>query len=115
AYLYYLNYTVHKLVGDHASLTEVLVNSLGQGFLSFSQNGLCDNVYSQACLDLLETRPNGRNIMDVLRVPEEGRSDFKDWLEVLFMPNHALGFQDVVNFLPQFFPHTEDRRISLVY
>lgn len=114
-YLYYLNYTVHKLVSDHAGLTEVLVNSLGQGFLSFGPSGLCDNVYSQACLDLLETTPTGKNIMDVLRIPEEGRSDFKDWLDVLFMPNHALGFQDVVNFLPQFFPHTEERRISLVY
>ena len=114
-YLYYLNYGVHKLVSDHASLTEVLVNSLGQGFLSFGQDGMCDNVYSQACLDLLETIPAGKSIIEVLLVPQEAVSDFKDWLDVLFMPNHALGFQDVVNFLPQFFPHTAKRRISLVY
>ncbi len=114
-YLYYLNFAVHKLVSDHANLTEVLVNSLGQGFLSFGIDGKCDSVYSQACLDLLATVPSGKDIMDVLRVPEEGRGDFKDWLDVLFMPNHALGFQDVVNFLPQFFPHGDSRRITLVY
>jgi len=114
-YLYYLNYAVHETVGDHARLTEVLVNSLGQGFLSFGQDGVCDLVYSQACLDLLETIPAGKNIMDVLRVPEEGHSDFKDWLDVLFMPDHALGFHDVVNFLPQFFAHSAERRVSLVY
>jgi two-component system chemotaxis sensor kinase CheA len=114
-YLYYLNFMVHKLVGDHARLTEVLVNSLGQGFLSFGIDGICDKVYSQACTDLLQVTPAGKNIMDVLRVPEEGRTDFKDWLDVLFMPNHALSFHDVVNFLPQFFPHADQRRISLVY
>ncbi|MDR3424879.1 MAG: ATP-binding protein [Alphaproteobacteria bacterium] len=115
AYLYYLNYTVYKLVSDHDRLNEVLVNSLGQGFLSFGPDGVCDDVYSQACLDLLEEAPSGKNIMDVLRVPEEGRQDFRDWLDVLFMPDHALGFQDVVNFLPQFFPHPEKRRVTLVY
>ena len=115
AYLYYLNYEVHHMVSDHARLTEVLVNSLGQGFLSFRQDGICDDVYSQACSDILGILPSGKSIADVLRVPEEGRANFNDWLDVLFVPNHALSFADVVNFLPQFFPHPEGRRISLVY
>ena len=114
-YLYFLNYAVYRVVSEHDRLNEVLVNSLGQGFLSFRQNGICDEVYSQACIDLLESVPPGKNIMDVLRIPEEGRADFKDWLDVLFMPDHALGFGDVVNFLPQFFPHSQKRRITLVY
>jgi two-component system chemotaxis sensor kinase CheA len=114
-YLSYLNYAVYKLVSDHDRLNEVLVNSLGQGFLSFGRNGLCDEVYSQACLDLLETEPARQNIMDVLRVPEDGRADFKGWLDILFMPDHALGFSDVINFLPQFFPHPKKRRITLAY
>ena len=36
-------------------------------------------------------------------------------MEILFMPNHAIGFDDVVKFLPAFFPHSEGRRISLMY
>jgi len=114
-YLYYLNYAVYKFVSDHDRLNEVLVNSLGQGFLSFGSNGICDSVFSQACLDLLGADPSGKDIMDVLRVPEEGRTDFKGWLDILFMPDHALGFSDVVNFLPQFFSHPQKRRITLLY
>lgn len=113
--LYYLNYRVHQHVTNQARLTEVLVNSLGQGFLVFGRDGLCGSVYSQACLDLLETIPSGKTIADVLRVPEEQRADFHDWFEILFQPDHALGFEDVVRFLPQFFPHSQNRRISLVY
>ncbi|MDD3030287.1 MAG: ATP-binding protein [Alphaproteobacteria bacterium] len=114
-YLCFLNYAVYKLVCDHDRLNEVLMDSLGQGFLSFGHDGLCDSVYSNACLDLLQTSPAGKNIMDVLRIPEEGREDFKGWLDILFMPDHALGFSDVINFLPQFFPHEKKRRITLMY
>lgn len=114
-YLYYLNYGVYKLVSEHDRLNEVLVNSLGQGFLSFGPDGLCDKVYSQACLDLLKVDPGGQSIMDVLRIPEEGRADFKGWLDILFLPDHALGFSDVVNFLPQLFAHPGKRRVTLDY
>lgn len=113
--LYVLNLRVHKHVANQARLTEVLVNSLGQGFLVFNRDGLCENVYSQACLDMLECVPVGKKIEDVLSVPEDGKSDFRDWLLILFQPDHALGFDDVVRFLPQYFPHSEKRRINLVY
>lgn len=113
--LYYLNYRVHQHVTNQARLTEVLVNSLGQGFLVFGQDGACGPVYSQACLDLLETAPAGKLIADVLRISGEHRADFQDWFDILFQPDHALGFEDVVKFLPQFFPHSQNRRISLVY
>ena len=46
AVLYYLNYQVHQHVANQARLTEVLVNSLGQGFLVFDRSGMCGNVYS---------------------------------------------------------------------
>lgn len=113
--LYYLNYEVHKHVTNQARLTEVLVNSLGQGFLVFGRDGLCGPVYSQACIDLLEIVPSGKHITDVLQVPEEQRHDFQDWLEILFQPDHALGFDDVTRFLPSFFPHSQGRRVILVY
>ncbi len=114
-YLCYLNYAVYKVVSEHDRLNEVLVNSLGQGFLSFGVNGICDKVYSQACRDLLQAEPGGKHIAEVLRVPEEGREDFKGWIDILFQSDHALGFSDVVNFLPQLFSHTQKRRITLAY
>lgn len=113
--LYILNYRVHQHVTTQARLTEVLVNSLGQGFVVYGRDGLCGSVYSQACLDLLETVPSGRSIAEVLRLPESDRDDFKEWLDVLYQPDHALGFDDVIRFFPQFFPHSQGRRISLVY
>ncbi len=115
AYLYYLNFAVYRIISDHSRLTEVLVNSLGQAFLSFNQKGVCDRVFSQACQDLLETLPPDKNITDVLRIEEDKKAEFRDWVDVLYMSNHALGFDDVVPFLPQFFPHSQGRRISLNY
>ncbi len=111
----YLNVFVHKVIANHDRLNEVLVNSLGQGFFSFGRDGLCEDVYSQACVDLIGGAPKGKYIGNVLCIPPEALSDFKDWIDVLFMPDHALGFDDVVAFLPQFFPHRENRRIKLGY
>lgn len=113
--LYVLNYRVHKHVTDQARLTEVLVNSLGQGFLFFGRDGICGEVYSQACLDLLESIPVGKPITEVLGVPQDQRADFMEWIDVLYQPDHALGFDDVVRFLPQYYTHNADRRIALVY
>lgn len=113
--LYLLNFRVHQHVTNQARLTEVLVNSLGQGFIVFGRDGLCGSVYSQACLDLLETVPVGKHIAEVLRIPESERGDFNEWIDILFQPDHALGFDDVVRFFPQFFPHSAGRRVTLVY
>jgi two-component system chemotaxis sensor kinase CheA len=113
--LYVLNVRVHNHVTDQACLTEVLVNSLGQGFMVFDRAGLGGSVYSQACLNLLETVPAGKNIADVLRVPEAQRADFQDWYGILFQADHALGFDDAVKFLPQYFPHSQQRCVTLVY
>lgn len=113
--MYYINYRVHQHVLNQARLTEVLVNSLGQGFLYFDRNGLCGKVYSSACAELLEGVPAGRHIIDVLRIPSTARDDFIAWVEILFQPDHALAFQDVVKFLPSSFQHSGRMRISLVY
>ncbi|MBP7252971.1 MAG: sensor histidine kinase [Alphaproteobacteria bacterium] len=113
--LAYMNYTVHKQVTEHARLTEVLVNSLGQGFLSFNKAGLCGPMYSQACLDMLETAPAGQHIADVLKVARDSREDFVGWLEVLYDQTHALGFDDAVRFLPQGYVHGVKRNICLEY
>jgi len=114
--LYILNYRVHKHVTDQARLTEVLVNSLGQGFLFFGRDGVCGPVYSQACLEMFGgAPPAGRPITDVLRIPLDQQEDFKGWMDVLFQPGHALSFEDVARFLPPLYTHAPDRRIVLVY
>ena len=113
--LYAMNYRVHKHVTAQARLTEVLVNSLGQGFLTFDKMALCGPMYSQACLDVLEGAPSSKHLADVLRLPPDSREDFMGWIEVLFNPTHALGFDDAIRFLPQTFPHSAGRNIALAY
>lgn len=113
--LYYLNFGVHKHLSEQAGLNEVLVNSLGQGFLTFDIAGKCGAFYSQAVKSLLEINPANKNIVDVLKVPEDQKEDFQEWISVLFQPDHALSFSDVVQFLPSYYQHSEGRRIKLDY
>jgi len=111
-----INIKAHRHATVQALQTEVLLNSLGQGYLSFDLKGLCGPVYSEACLDLLETVPAGRNIVDVLHLTGEQKTDFEGWIEMLFMPNHALGFDDIVRFLPQNYTHSNvARRVGIIY
>ena len=111
-----INLRAHRRVTVQALLTETLLNSLGQGYLSFDAKGVCGQAYSQACLDLIDGVPAGRNIVDVLRLNEEQKNDFKDWIEMLFAPGHALSFEDIVKFLPQTYAHNSKGRIvALTY
>lgn len=111
-----INMRAHRHVTVQALLTEVLLNSLGQGYLSFDAKGVCGQVYSQACLDLLESMPAGKNIAEVLRLGGEQKNDFMDWLEMLFAPDHALSFDDVAKFLPQNYRHSINaRHVGLFY
>jgi two-component system chemotaxis sensor kinase CheA len=114
-YLYYMNYRVHQHMTHQASLTEVLVNSLGQAFMTFDPKGICGVVYSQACIDLFETIPANKDIRTVLHIPDAHMKEFDEWLEVLFMPNHALGFDDVAKFFPTSFSHSQGRHVALMY
>lgn len=114
--LYFLNYQAHKIVQEQARLTDVLINSLGQGFLTFDAKGICGPVYSQAChvLLLVEDIPD-QPITKILRVPESAQAEFQEWLGILFMPDHALSFEDAVRFLPDSLPHDDGRTITLAY
>jgi len=115
AELCFINYRAHRHVTNQARLTEVLLNSLGQGYLSFDASGICGRVYSQACLELLESAPGERHIAEVLRLSDEQKLEFQDWLAILFMPDHALSFDDVAKFLPQTIDHSQGRHVALLY
>jgi two-component system chemotaxis sensor kinase CheA len=115
-YLYLLNYQAHKAVLEQARLTDVLINSLGQGFLTFDAKGVCGSVFSQASLSFFQTEKiEDRNIADILHVPDDKKTEFHEWLEVLFMPGHALSFEDAARFLPEEFPRGDGRNIFLSY
>jgi two-component system chemotaxis sensor kinase CheA len=114
--LYTMNLRAHKLVLAQARLTDVLINSLGQGFLTFDQKGICGPVYSQACHTLLLAEEIvSEKIAKVLRVPEGQHTEFEEWLQVLFMPGHALSFEDAVRFLPDAVKRDDGRTVEISY
>ena len=116
AYLYILNYRTHSFVSEQANLTDVLMNSLGQGFLTFDEKGVCGQGYSQASLKLLQCDSiSGKQVADLLQIPPESRNDFFEWLGILYMPDHALSFEDAVRFMPADVTHQNGKTIELSY
>lgn len=90
-----------------------LLDSLGQGFLYFAADGSVQDVVSKACLSILETNPAGKNIWDVLKLPENKVTGFKNWMHTIF--EEMLPFEDLSCLGPQTFPHSQGRSISLNY
>lgn len=92
---------------------DAMVNSLGQGFLLFGQEGKCLNVYSKACEHLLECVPAGQDFINVAKVPEKEWVDVQDWYALLFSGN--FDFQDLSNFGPKTYPHSQGLKVHLEY
>lgn len=92
---------------------KALLDSLDQGFLIFDQTGLCWEVTSKACETVLETKPAGQKIWDVLKLAPGQREGFSKWLTTLFL--EMLPFDDLAVLGPKTFQHSLGRRIELKY
>ncbi len=95
---------------------ESVMNSLGQGFLSFLSSGECKPMHSQACLVLLEGSPAGKMIWDVLRVPADKQDQIKEWVRFCFeLKKNAPTIGTTLSLGPQTFPHSMGHDIVLEY
>jgi two-component system chemotaxis sensor kinase CheA len=92
---------------------QAMMDSLGQGFLSFGSDGRCARTFSRACLSLLECAPGDRPLAEVLRIPAEQREDFDGWVGLLF--ESELDFDDLAELGPRAFPHSEGRVVTLEF
>lgn len=92
-----------------------MVNSLGQGFLMFGRSGLCDPVYSQACLTLLETAPAGKPIAEVLRLDTGKAERFESLYKLVFTPGHAMSLTEIMRFAPRRLEHSSGRHLAIDY
>jgi two-component system, chemotaxis family, sensor kinase CheA len=92
-----------------------MVNSLDQGLLVFDVNNDCHPSFTNACLDLFPSSPDGAKIFDVLGFEEKAISNFKKWSTCVF--ENILPFEDAANLGPQFVELNdgEYRYISLEY
>ncbi|HAG92440.1 MAG TPA: hypothetical protein DCL41_11235 [Bdellovibrionales bacterium] len=92
---------------------QAIINSLGQGFLTFDQNLECGDLYTNACRDLLEVDPTGKPIQEVLKVSEEKKAEFELWIQTLFA--EPLPFEDLKNLGPDWFESSNEKSIYLEY
>lgn len=94
-------------------LNQAMLDSLHQGFLVFDKNGLCLDIWSQACLQTIETNPTGKNIWDVLKVPPEKLATFREWIQLVFEETFPLA--SLMEIAPTHFEHSQKKSIKLTY
>jgi two-component system chemotaxis sensor kinase CheA len=94
-------------------LMKALLDSLSQGFFIFDERGQVLDVSSKACEHTLEITPDGRNIWDVLKLPEAKVQGFQRWMTTLF--SEMLPFADLAPLGPDTYQHTQGLNISLEY
>lgn len=111
---------LEKMVEDRTAeikklneLMRALLDSLDQGFFIFDSNGLCLDVYSQACLSTLESPPARKPVWNVLGLEETKIEGFKKWMLASF--DEMLPFDDLAPLGPQYYPHSEGKVIQLAY
>lgn len=92
---------------------KALLDSLNQGFFIFYKDGTCSNIFSKACLDILESDPSNKKIWELLSLQQSKISGFKNWLETLF--SEMLPFEDLAPLGPISRPHSQQKDISLQY
>ncbi len=90
-----------------------LLDSLGQGFFIFGQDGKCFPIYSKACLTTIEKTPAGLSVEAALSLNEKGANSFKRWMTTLFA--EMLPFEDLAPLGPNRYKHSENRDIELTY
>lgn len=90
-----------------------LLDSLEQGFLMFDREGNIRPVFSGACEKLLEMNPKGKNITDVLRIPDKERASFLGWVDLLF--REIPSFEDLTEIGPKRYDHTRGAVIDISF
>ncbi|MCC7403190.1 MAG: Hpt domain-containing protein [Bdellovibrionales bacterium] len=94
-------------------MLSAIMDSLGQGFLAFNDQGICSNVFTKACLEILEAEPGGKSIETVLRLGSSELEHFAMWRQAVFA--ETLPFDSLIELAPRRFNHSSGRFITLDY
>jgi len=92
-----------------------MLDGLGQGLVFFNKEGVCSETYSKACLDLFDIDPAGKHVGDVLGFDPDGKEHLRAWLNVTFLQDTALDFDDMKELLTDKIINDEGRHIELDY
>lgn len=94
-------------------LMKALLDSLGEGFFIFNQQGDILEIASRACETTVECDPRGQKIWNVLGLAEKQVSGFQKWMTTLFA--EMLPFEDLAPLGPPRFPHSKGQVVELQY
>lgn len=94
-------------------LLKALLDSLSQGFFAFDDKGNCLEVYSKACESILNCQPHGKNVTEVLQLPQAQHDGFKKWMLTAF--SEMLPFEDLAPLAPQSLITQDQKHIKLEY
>lgn len=92
-------------------MLSAVMNSLGQGFLTFGRDGMCSDIFTRACLEILETNPANKKVWDVLRLEGKAKSQFEQWIQLVF--NETLPFESLKELGPNQYVHTNQKFVTL--
>lgn len=100
-------------LNDANRTLSAIMNSLGQGFLVFDSSGMCGDVYTKICEDILETIPANQTVCDVLKLKDTEKESFRTWVGALF--SEALPFDSMKDLGPEHYQHSQDKVVCLNY
>jgi two-component system, chemotaxis family, sensor kinase CheA len=92
-----------------------MLDSLGQALLFFGEDGICSEIYSKSCLNILEMCPAHKHVGEVLHFSADTVEVFTTWLEVVFSGASAMSFDDLKKLLPQELVNSKGAIIELDY
>lgn len=93
-----------------------VLDSLGQAFVFFDNRGICSDIYSKACLTLLEKKPGGMHVGEVLGLDAEGRQRMQELVDVVFDGKSTIfPFDELMRFAPKRYAHSGAVAVALDY
>jgi two-component system, chemotaxis family, sensor kinase CheA len=92
---------------------KALLDSLGQGFFIFNEEGLILDIVTKSCEMILEKDPRGQKVWSVLNLLEVEEKNFKKWIQTIFA--EMLPFEDLAPLGPNSYSHSLGHNIELSY
>ncbi len=94
-------------------LMGALLDSLGQGFFIFNEQGRVLDISTKACVEICGHDPKGKLVTDVLGFNNDKADKFKKWMKTVFA--EMLPFEDLAPLAPSQITSPKNRAIELKY
>lgn len=94
-------------------MQKAMMDSLGQGFFIFDEDGTVLPVYSKASISMFDSVPQDKFVGDLLQIPEKEKESFRDFCNQL--ADEPIPFKDLVEMAPKKIISKDQRQIFLEY